>query len=160
MCCLSNCRSGCRLPIVGCPAPQTFPQIFHRLVNHLHLGLHAGRGEEAGDLGAVLLVGEANIEGNERVLASVPAARSVITPYPKVGPEGSHHPMKCVSLQPAHDEGAEGRDGRRVAVVVHDLTHVLDKGVELVVQLLIRHELAERARSICKTRRDAVEVVE
>ena len=68
--------------------------------------------------------------------------------------------MKCGFLQPAHDEGAEGRDGRRVAVVVHDLAHVLYKGVELVVQLLVCHELAERARSLCKARRDAVEVVE
>ena len=46
-----------------------------------------------------------------------------------ISPGGLAPPMKCGFLQPAHDEGAEGRDGRRVAVVVHDLAHVLDKGV-------------------------------
>ena len=46
---------------------QTLPQVIHGLVHYNDFGLHAGRGEKTGDLGAVLLFGETRVEGSERI---------------------------------------------------------------------------------------------
>ena len=43
-------------------------QVLHRLIYDLHLGPHAGRGEQARDLGAVLLLGEAGVERGEGIV--------------------------------------------------------------------------------------------
>ena len=52
------------LVVVWLQAPS---KIFCCLVNDFHLGFHAGRGEEPGNFGAVLFVGETCVKGGEGI---------------------------------------------------------------------------------------------